>query len=949
MSEPNTAEQLPDSDAKYEAVPGGGSVETDEPMTGRRLGPYRVVRRIGQGGMAAVFLAMRDDDAYQKEVAIKLVQPGRESRELLDRFRNERQTLADLDHPNIVKLLDGGSTPEGSLYLVMDYVEGSPIDDYCDSHKLSIDKRLQLFVKVCDAVQYAHHKSVVHRDLKPSNILVTEDGAPKVLDFGIAKVLNAPSPADALLLTQTGMRCMTPAYASPEQVRGKAITTATDVYSLGVVLYELLSGHRPYKLTEDTPVEMERAICEHDPERPSTAISRVEAETTSKGISLTKSPQLVSENREATPERLRRRLRGDLDNIVLKALEKEPGRRYRSVGDLSEDLGRHLQNKPVSARRPTLVYRAYKFLWRHKLEAGATLFALFAFVTAVLFVYDPLGFRDRILGRTSSRNDAPTKIAMGKGGGAVAGSKPASPSIRPAVSCESLLKLALPNTTITSAKSLSPQGDAIPDSDIMTSLPPFCRVQGEIRPTKGSNIRFEVWMPSSGWNGRFRAVGNEGFGGSINRDGMRPAILRGYATASTDTGHRGESRDSEWALGHPEKVIDFGYRAIHEMTQGSKEIIHAFYGQLPRSSYFEGCSTGGRQGLIEAQRFPDDYQGILAGSPLFSPTREMTAGLYNTAADPSGYIPEKKIPAIRNAVLVACDELDGLKDGLLSDPRQCHFDPSVLACHAGDSDNCLTPPQVAQLQRLYEGLRSETGEQLALGYLPGGEEGEDGWKAWITGPAPAKGLNHIFALGLLRSLVFGDRKWDFRTMKAEEAVRIADDKIGRILNSIDPDLRSFRLHGGKLILFDGWSDPVMPGTTAVRYFDAVSSTMGASTEGGFVRLYMAPGMHHCDGGPGPNYFGQQDLSVLGVNPDTFTTPLDPEHNISSALEQWVEQGVAPGPIIGTKFVNEMDPGAGVQMTRPLCPYPQIAAYKGSGDTNDAANFMCTQPNPNQRH
>jgi feruloyl esterase len=918
-------------------------MEADEPMTGRRLGAYKVVRQIGQGGMAAVFLATRDDDAYQKKVAIKLVPPGRESRELLDRFRNERQTLADLDHPNIVKLLDGGSTPEGSPYLVMDYVEGSPIDVYCDRNKLSVDKRLQLFKRVCEAVQYAHHKSVVHRDLKPSNILVTEDGTPKVLDFGIAKVLNSPSPSDALLLTQTGARCMTPAYASPEQMRGKAISPATDVYSLGVVLYELLSGHRPYKLKEDSPLEIERAICETEPEPPSTAISRVETVTASEGISLTKGPQTVSDAREATPERLRRQLRGDVDNIILKALQKEPGRRYHTVEEFSEDVGRHLQKLPVSARRPTLTYRARKFVWRHKLEAGATLFALFAFIIAVFLVYDPLGLRDRMLGRTSLGGRAPTTISTVKGGGGVVGLKPTSASIRPAVSCESLLTLALPNTTILSAQSMLPMGDTVPNSNLMENLPPLCRVQADIRPTKDSDIRFEVWMPSSGWNGKFRAVGNSGFGGSIQVDGMRPALLHGYATASTDTGHRGGWQDSRWALGHPEKVIDFGYRAIHEMTERSKEIIHAFYGRPPNWSYFDGCSNGGREALIEAQRFPDDYQGILAGAPTTSPTNELTAALYNTASDPSGYIPAKKIPAIRKAVLTACDGLDGIKDGILNDPRECHFDPSVLICHAGDSDDCLTPPQVAQLQRIYEGLRSDTGEQLAVGYLPGGEEGDDGWQAYISGPAPDKGLNHIFALGLMRDLVFGDRTWDFRKMTAEQAIRIADDRIGRILNSTDPDLRGFKLRGGKLVLYHGWSDPLMPGTAAVRYFDAVSSTMGPFTEGDFVRLYMVPGMHHCFGGPGTTYFGQLDLSTLGVNPEKFTIPADPEHNIISALERWVEQGIAPGPIIATKFVNEMDPGAGVQMTRPLCPYPQTAAYKGSGDTNDAVNFACTTP------
>src|ERR1700676_378826 len=217
------------------------SAEAEDPMVGRQLGAYKLVRRVGQGGMAAVFLAVRADDEYRKQVAVKLVQPGLDSRDLLNRFRNERQTLAGLDHPNIVKLLDGGSTSEGLPFLVMDYVEGSPIDEYCDQHKLSVDDRLHLFGKVCEAVRYAHQKLVIHRDLKPSNILVVAYGSPRLLDFGIAKVLNPESAGQRLLVTQTGMRCMTPAYASPEQMRGKSVTPATDVYSLGVVLYELLT------------------------------------------------------------------------------------------------------------------------------------------------------------------------------------------------------------------------------------------------------------------------------------------------------------------------------------------------------------------------------------------------------------------------------------------------------------------------------------------------------------------------------------------------------------------------------------------------------------------------------------------------------------------------------------------------------------------------------------
>jgi serine/threonine protein kinase/tetratricopeptide (TPR) repeat protein/TolB-like protein len=337
----------------------------EDAMIGRRVGAYKVTRRIGRGGMATVYLASRADEQYEKQVAIKVLLPELDSEELLRRFRNERQTLARLDHPNIVKLLDGGSTEEGLPYLVMDYVEGAPIDTYCDNRRLSTEERLRLFCQVCAAVQCAHQNLVVHRDLKPSNILITNDSTPKLLDFGISKVLQ---PSYGSPVTQTLTRRMTPAYASPEQVRGEPVTTATDIYSLGVVLYELLTGHRPYKLKQNTPAEVERAICEQEPEKPSTAVNRVDVETLSDGTTVSKTPALVSAPREGQPEKLRRRLSGDLDNVVLMALQKETQRRYSSVKEFSEDIQRHLQHRMVRARRITLAYRTSKFVRRHKTE-----------------------------------------------------------------------------------------------------------------------------------------------------------------------------------------------------------------------------------------------------------------------------------------------------------------------------------------------------------------------------------------------------------------------------------------------------------------------------------------------------------------------------------------------------------------------------------------------------
>jgi serine/threonine protein kinase/Tol biopolymer transport system component len=362
-----------------------------DPVVGRRVGAYEVVRAIGQGGMANVYLAVRADDAYRKQVAVKIVRSGLRSADVLTRFRSERQTLACLDHSNIVRLIDGGSAPDGVPYLVMDYVQGIPVDEYCDSHKLSVEARLRLFRAVCDGVHYAHLHLVVHRDLKPSNILVTTDGIPKLLDFGIAKVLDPDLSEPAQRITQTVQRRMTPAYASPEQVRGKPVTQASDIYSLGVVLYELLTGHRPYRLKSPTPVELEQAICEQEPENPSTAVDRVETETSSGGTTVTKTPELVSQTREGEPEKLRRRLRGDLDNIVLKALRKEPQRRYASVEELSRDIQRHLDHRPVIARRSTIAYRASKFVQRRKTEVAAA--ASFLFLTPMaLMLAALLGF-----------------------------------------------------------------------------------------------------------------------------------------------------------------------------------------------------------------------------------------------------------------------------------------------------------------------------------------------------------------------------------------------------------------------------------------------------------------------------------------------------------------------------------------------------------------------------
>ena len=491
--------------------------------------------------------------------------------------------------------------------------------------------------------------------------------------------------------------------------------------------------------------------------------------------------------------------------------------------------------------------------------------------------------------------------------------------------CEALSKLALPATTITEARSVPagaftpPEGKPIPD------LPSFCRVAGVIKPSSDSNIQFEVWMPASGWNGKFQGIGNGGFAGSISYGGLAAAVRHGYAAASTDTGHHASGTDAGWALGHPEKIVDFGYRAIHETAAQAKAVIHAFYGEAPRRSYFSSCSNGGRQALIEAQRFPDDYDGIIAGAPANFWTHLLTQAGWDiqaTMQDPASYIPAAKLPAIEAAVLAACDALDGVKDGVLDDPSKCHFDPSHLLCKASESDACLTSPQVDALKKIYAGPRDSKGRQIMPGFSPGSETGGGGWGLWISGAAPGKSLQFAFGTQFFTNMVYADPAWDFHTFNVDRAMKAADDKFASILNATDPDLRRFRQHGGKLILYHGWSDAAIPPVNAINYYQSVVSKMGEENTAPFLRLYMVPGMQHCGGGPGPNTFGQSGVAQS-----------DPLHDVDAALERWVEQGVAPDYIIAARAGR----------TRPLCPYPEVARWKGSGSTDDASNFTCAKP------
>jgi feruloyl esterase len=474
-----------------------------------------------------------------------------------------------------------------------------------------------------------------------------------------------------------------------------------------------------------------------------------------------------------------------------------------------------------------------------------------------------------------------------------------------AASCESLQALALPDTTILSAALVS-EGPFTPPSAPPTAkpirMPAACRVAGRVQPA----VNFEVWMPAAGWNGKFQAVGGGGFAGAISYGAMATALNRGYATASTDTGH--STPGGSWAMGHPELVIDFGYRAVHETTVKAKAIVEAFYGNAPRVSYFVGCSTGGRQGLMEAQRYPNDYDGIVAGAPANIWTRLPAANLFAAAAvlkDEATRLPAAKLSALYKGAIAACDARDGVTDGVIENPPACPFDPGSLQCIGEETDSCLTPSQVGAARKVYApAVNPRTQEAFFPGMVPGSELA---WSALVGGTQPLS-----LAVDFYKYFVFSDPNWDWKTMDFDKDIAAGEEKAGKVLDAIDPDLRAFKARGGKLIMYHGWNDQLIPPLNTINYYNSISKLMGASATDDVARLFMAPGMLHCAGGTGPNTF-----DALG------------------ALEQWVEHGSKPSAIIASRSTDGV-----VVRTRPLCPYPQVATYTGSGSIDTAASFVC---------
>jgi feruloyl esterase len=518
-------------------------------------------------------------------------------------------------------------------------------------------------------------------------------------------------------------------------------------------------------------------------------------------------------------------------------------------------------------------------------------------------------------------------------------------------SCEKLKDLQLPKVEITSA-TLVPAGSfssSVPTvaGTATVVLAAHCEVKAVARPTSDSEIGIEIWLPAENWNGKYEQIGNGGWAGAIHEPPLAGAVRHGYVAAATDDGHKGGVTDgghkgvrtAEFAIGHPEKLIDYGYRALGETRVTALAAMKAFYGHDAVRSYFFGCSDGGREALMLAQRFPEDFDGILVGDPGNDWSHWGAGLVWNEQAqlaNSPGAIPITKRALIQNAVIAACDTIDGVKDGLISDPRFCHFAPAVLTCKGTDAPDCLTAPQVTALKKIYDGPKNpRTGEQIYPGYPPGIENAPG---SNIITPS-RQGVFFSFGDTYFGQALFEQKNWDSRTLDFDKDIAFSDRKGSPVVDSINPDLRSFRDRGGKLIQYHGWSDALIPPGGSVVYYENVEAFMSkypdprsdsSSPVDTFYRLFMIPGMGHCYGGAGPT----------SIAPTDSVDATDPEHDLMLSLEQWVEKGIAPQMVIGSgKAPN--DPTK--TLSRPICPYPQVTRYKGTGDSNDAASFECAAP------
>lgn len=492
-------------------------------------------------------------------------------------------------------------------------------------------------------------------------------------------------------------------------------------------------------------------------------------------------------------------------------------------------------------------------------------------------------------------------------------SVPAGSAAASGRTCESLASLALPNAKVTSAEAIAAGAFKAPNAGrgaaAFAQLPAFCRVAATLTPAKDSQIKMEIWLPAD-WNGKFLAVGNGGWAGTISLDAVAQGLRRGYAAASNDTGH--SEQGAQFALVE-DKLIDFAYRAMHEMTVQSKTIVGAFYNRPPRLSYYQGCSTGGRQGMMEAQRYPDDFDAIIAGAPVYNMVHmnvTQTALQVEMLKNPERIVPPNKVALVANAATAACDANDGVKDGIISEPNACKFDPGVLACKAGDSPDCLTPGQVASARQLYAPVKTKAGHVAYPGRAPGVESG---WTSRI--PEVGKPVGSLWG-DMPRFVGHRDANWDAMSFELDKDLALTL-KNGSFIEASDPNLTKFKARGGKLLLWHGWADPGPAPANTINYYSQAAKASGGSQDE-WMRLFLMPGVAHCGGGVGPD---QADF--LG------------------AMERWREEGVAPAQITASRTAGGR---SGLPpMTRPLCPFPQIAKYKGAGSTDDAANFVCAAP------
>jgi feruloyl esterase len=497
----------------------------------------------------------------------------------------------------------------------------------------------------------------------------------------------------------------------------------------------------------------------------------------------------------------------------------------------------------------------------------------------------------------------------------------------------SLERVSLDNASIRSIETVPPGGLAARGAQSVPGLPAFCRVQA-IAPD--SLINFEVWIPSVAlWNGKLVTTGNGGYGNALSYRDMSSALLQGYAAVGGDTGHQtATSDDLLWGVGHPERITDWGSRSIHAIVEPARLIVSALQGKPVRRSYFNGCSTGGHQGYAEIQRYPADFDGVIAGAPGNNRVRLNVGFLWQFLANhqrpdnATPIIPASKLPLITKAVVAACDANDGVADGVVDDPRTCRFDPATLLCPAEDQAGCLTAAQGAALNKMYAGARNpRTGEQIypgwpksseALTVSPGGAP-QSGWQQYWGGSEPTRA-------NFWRHWVFENAKWDWWTLDFDRDLELADRRVGGRVDQTNPDISAFKARGGKAIVYNGWQDPVVNPLDTIAYYEKVKARQGSQAQiDSFFRLFLVPGMGHCSGGPGATNFGNQAQPPV----------VDADHDLLSALDAWVEKGSAPDRIIASRVVN----GAAVR-TRPLCRYPTKAVYTGSGSTDTAANFVC---------